>query len=370
MFDDADARWMRAALALARRGLGRVAPNPAVGCVIARDGVALGRGWTPPGGRPHAETMALAQAGPDARGATAYVTLEPCAHHGKTPPCAEALVAAGVARVVAAAGDPDPRVNGRGFDILRASGISVASGLLEAEARDLHAGFLTRHALGRPWVTLKLAGSLDGRIATASGDSRWITGPAARARVHLMRAEADAILVGMGTLRADEPALDVRLPGLEDRSPLPVLLDARLTTPPEARLLASGRPVLILHAPAADPARAEALRARGADLLAVPAVPNGLAPADALAALGARGLTRLFCEGGGRLAATLIEADLVDEIAWFTGGAAIGSEGLPSLGPLGLSLLSEAPRFRCVETRALGPDALSLWRRAGPAPAA
>ncbi|SDW33414.1 diaminohydroxyphosphoribosylaminopyrimidine deaminase [Albimonas donghaensis] len=370
MFDDADARWMRAALTLARRGLGRVAPNPAVGCVIVKDGVVLGRGWTQPGGRPHAETMALAQAGEAARGAAAYVTLEPCAHHGRTPPCADALIAAGIARVVAAAGDPDPRVDGRGLSRLRAAGIAVATGLLEAEAREINAGFLTRHALGRPWLTLKLAGSIDGRIATASGDSRWITGPAARARVHLIRAEADAILVGMGTLRADDPRLDVRLAGLEDRSPLPVLLDPRLSTPPSARLLSTGRPTLILHAPGVDAPRAKTLRGLGAELVEVAAAPGGLSPEACLAALGARGLTRAFCEGGGRLAAALIEADLVDEIAWFTGGAAIGSEGMPALGPLGLSRLAEARRYRCVQSARLGPDAFSLWRRADPTPAA
>ena len=226
MADEQDLRWMRAALSMARRAVGRTAPNPAVGCVIVKDGAALGRGFTQPSGRPHAETVALAQAealfGPGAaRGATAYVTLEPCAHHGRTPPCADALVAAGVARVVCAAGDPDPRVDGRGFARLRASGVAVETGVLAAEAEALNAGFLSRHRRGRPWLTLKLAASLDGRIATRSGASKWITGERARARVHLMRAEHDAILVGIGTVRADDPALDVRLPGMEDRSPLP-----------------------------------------------------------------------------------------------------------------------------------------------------
>lgn len=272
-----DARWMRAALALARRGIGRTAPNPAVGCVLVRDGRLLGRGWTKPGGRPHAERVALDQAaaqfGPDAaRGATAYVTLEPCAHHGRTPPCADALVASGVARVVACLTDPDPRVQGRGFARLREAGIATECGLMAAEAAEINAGFLMRHRLGRPWLTLKMAASLDGRIATASGESRWITGPQARARVHLMRARADAILVGAGTLRADDPALDVRLPGLAEAAPLPVLLDPRLTLPPESRLAqgAAARPTLAFHAPGVDAGRAGTLAAMGVELAEAP----------------------------------------------------------------------------------------------------
>jgi diaminohydroxyphosphoribosylaminopyrimidine deaminase/5-amino-6-(5-phosphoribosylamino)uracil reductase len=359
MASEQDERWMRAALTLARRGLGRVAPNPAVGCVIVKDGRVLGRGWTKPGGRPHAETEALAQAGEAARGATAYVSLEPCAHHGKTPPCADALIAADVARVVAAHGDPDPRVNGRGLARLREAGIAVTPDVLSAEARELNRGFLSRHERGRPWVTLKLAGSLDGRIATASGESRWITGAESRRRVHLMRAEADAILVGMGTLRADDPALDVRLAGLEDRSPLPVLLDPALSAPREARLLSGARPVLVLHAPGASaPARP------GVEREAVADGPGGLDVSEVMRALARRGITRVFCEGGGRLAASLAKAGLADEILWFTGGAAIGAEGLPSLGPLGLERLEAAPRYVCREVRRIGDDALAVWRLA------
>ncbi|MGM0585829.1 MAG: bifunctional diaminohydroxyphosphoribosylaminopyrimidine deaminase/5-amino-6-(5-phosphoribosylamino)uracil reductase RibD [Pseudomonadota bacterium] len=357
---------MRAALGLARRGLGRVAPNPAVGCVIVKDGRLLGRGWTGPGGRPHAEAVALAQAGEAARGAAAYVSLEPCAHHGKTPPCADALAAAGVARVVAAHEDPDPRVRGRGLARLREAGIEVETGVLEGEARALNAGFLSRHERGRPFVTLKLAGSLDGRIATASGDSRWITGEESRRRVHLMRAEADAILVGMGTLRADDPGMDVRLPGLEERSPLPVLLDPELSTPPGAKLVAraGARPLLILHGPGAAPERAEALARPGVELAEAPPGPGGLDLAAVMAALAARGVTRVFCEGGGRLAAGLIRAGLADEVVWFTGGAAIGAEGLPALGGLGLDRLAEAPRYVCTGLRSVGGDAMAVWRPA------
>ncbi|MCK5275514.1 MAG: bifunctional diaminohydroxyphosphoribosylaminopyrimidine deaminase/5-amino-6-(5-phosphoribosylamino)uracil reductase RibD, partial [Alphaproteobacteria bacterium] len=220
---------MRAALALAGRGLGRVWPNPAVGCVLVdRDGRVTGRGWTQPGGRPHAETEALARAGGAAKGATAYVTLEPCVHHGQTPPCADALIEAGVARVIAATEDPDPRVKGGGLGRLRDAGIAVEAGLLREEAELLNAGYLMRQREGRPVVTLKLATTLDGRIATHAGESRWITGEAARARGHMMRARHDAIMVGIGTALADNPTLTCRLPGLEDRSPVRIVVDARL----------------------------------------------------------------------------------------------------------------------------------------------
>ena len=210
-----DLLHMRAALALARRGLGNAWPNPAVGCVLVKEGRVIGRGWTQPGGRPHAETEALRRAGDAARGATAYVTLEPCSHHGRTPPCCEALAEAGIARVVMAMRDPDPRVNGRGLAMLRGAGIAVEEGLLEAEARALNAGFFRRIQAGMPVVTLKLASTLDGRIATASGESRWITGAAARREVHALRARHDAILVGSGTVLADDPDLTCRIPGME-----------------------------------------------------------------------------------------------------------------------------------------------------------
>src|SRR5580700_4659831 len=236
----ADARLdlghMRTALGLARRGLGNTWPNPAVGCVIVKDGRVVGRGWTQKGGRPHAETEALARAGKGAKGATAYVSLEPCSHHGKTPPCAEALIAAGVSRVVAAVEDPDPRVSGRGIARLRAAGIAVEAGLCAAEAAELNAGFFCRVAQGRPLVTLKLAASLDGRIATPTGKSRWITGPAARERAHLLRAAHDAVLIGTGTALADDPQLTCRLPGLEARSPVRIVIDRTLRLPATLRL--------------------------------------------------------------------------------------------------------------------------------------
>src|SRR5438093_45669 len=234
---------MLAALALARRGLGNVWPNPAVGCIIVKDGRVAGRGWTQPGGRPHAETEALARAGEAARGATAYVSLEPCSHWGRTPPCADALIAAGVRRVVVALEDPDPRVAGSGLARLRAAGIAVETGLGAAAAAEINAGFFQRVRFGRPLVTLKLASSLDGRIATASGESRWITGPPARDHAHLLRATHDAILVGTGTVLADDPQLTCRLPGLARRSPVRVVIDRHLRIPPSARLIAEARQV-------------------------------------------------------------------------------------------------------------------------------
>ncbi len=364
---------MRAALALARRGLGRVAPNPSVGAILVREGRVLGRGVTTDGGRPHAEAVALAQAirlwGRAAlEGATAYVTLEPCAHHGLTPPCCDALIDARVARVVCPIVDPDPRVSGRGFERLEAAGVAVETGLMAAEARALNAGFLSRHERGRPWLTLKLATTLDGRIATRGGESRWITGEASRALVHLMRAEADAVMVGAATAIADDPLLDVRGLGLAARSPLRVVVDPALALSPEARLAATARrvPLWLIHAPGAATGRAAALEAAGARLLAVPAAAGGIDLAAALSRLAAEGITRLLAEGGGRLAAGLLAAGLVDEIALFQAGAALGGDGVPAVGPMGLERLGAAPRFERTGLRAVGPDTLSLWRRAGP----
>lgn len=362
---------MGTALSLARRALGQTWPNPAVGCVIGRDGLILGRGHTQPGGRPHAEQMALAEArahfGPESlRGATAWLTLEPCAHQGRTPPCANALAGAGIARVVAAMPDPDPRTDGNGFARLRAAGVAVEVGVRADEAEALNAGFHARLTRRRPWLTLKLATSLDGRIATATGESRWITGPAARARVHLMRAETDAVLIGTGTARTDDPLLDVRLPGLASRSPLRIVLDRTLSLPPDLRLwqTALALPVWVLHAMKADAARKTALIASGARPIAMPVAPGGTLDLDAcLRGLADEGVTRVLCEGGATLASTLLAADLVDEIAWFTAGLAIGAEGIPALGPLALGTLAEAPRFRLAETERLGPDTLTFWHR-------
>ena len=270
----------------------------------------VGRGRTGAGGRPHAETVALAQAGPRARGATAYVTLEPCAHTGGTPPCAAALAAAGVARVVVAIEDPDPRVNGRGVETLRDAGIAVEVGCLAAEAVAMNRGFLSRLATGRPMLTLKLAASLDGRIATGTGESRWITGPRARAEVHLMRAQSDAVLVGAGTVRSDDPRLNVRDLGLDDVHPVRVVVSGALSLPRDGNLGRTAReaPLWICHDPDADPARREAWTELGAELIEIPDQPDGQLDLSAMMQrLGERGLTRVLCEGGGRLAAALIE---------------------------------------------------------------
>jgi len=360
----ADARFMALALHLGARGLGQVWPNPAVGCVIVKDGLILGRGWTRPGGRPHAETEALARAGAAARGATAYVSLEPCAHHGQTPPCAEALAAAGVARVVTAMEDPDPRTAGRGHARLRAAGIEVTEGLLEPQARRLQAGFVARVTRGRPIVTLKLATSLDGRIATAAGESRWITGPAARRAVHALRMAHDAVLVGGGTARADDPRLTVRDIGAA-RQPVRVIAARGLDLPEQGALAASvaDAPLWLLHGAGAPPARRQGWAARGARPIEVAEGPGGLDPAAMLAALGAAGLTRVFCEGGGQLAAALLAADLVDEMVSFTAGLALGAEGRPAIGPLALARLDAAPRFVLDAVVPVGGDVMARWRR-------
>ena len=356
-----DRRFMALALSLGRRGMGRVWPNPNVGCVIVAGARIVGRGRTADGGRPHAETQALAQAGEAARGATAYVTLEPCAHHGRTPPCAEALVAAGVARVVVAAQDPDHRVAGRGIARLRAAGIAVETGLMEAEARRDLAGFLSRIERDRPFVTLKLAASLDGRIATGTGESRWITGPQARARVHMMRARHDAVMVGGGTARADDPMLNVRGLGI-DRQPVRVVVSRRLDLPPEGALARSAGdiPLWLCHDRAVDPAP---WTARGAVSLPCGLSNGQVDVAQVMAALAEKGLTRVFCEGGAGLAASLLAAGFVDELALFTAGCAIGAEGTPALAAMGIDRLAEAPRLRLAHQERIGADLLSLWRR-------
>lgn len=274
---EVDAGWMRVALGLARRGLGRVWPNPAVGCVLVKDGIVIGRGWTSDGGRPHAEANALRQAGVKARNATAYVTLEPCAHTGQTPPCAEALVEAGISRAVVAIEDPDPRVSGQGIDMLRSAGVSVEVGCMAREAMILNRGFLSRASTGRPMVTLKLATSLDGRIATGSGESRWITGPAARSEVHLMRAQSDAILVGAGTVRADNPKLDVRDLGIDSANPVRIVVTGSLNLARDSHLArtAAETPLWLCHHSEVDNGRKESWNSMGASLIEVPFQADG-----------------------------------------------------------------------------------------------
>lgn len=365
MTEAPDTRFMAMALGLGRRGQGNTRPNPAVGCVITQRGRVVGRGWTQPGGRPHAEAQALAQAGGAARTATAHVTLEPCAHHGQTPPCAQALIDAGVARVVVALEDPDPRVAGRGIAMLRAAGIEVRTGVMAAEAaRDL-AGFLARVRQGRPELMLKLATSFDGRIATAGGQSQWITGAAARRAVHAMRARHDAVMVGAGTVRADDPMLTVRDMGVAHQ-PVRVAVSRRLDLPLMSKLAVSARdvPLWLIHGPEADPVSVTAWRSVGARLIACPLQGEGLDMAAAMQALGAAGLTRVFCEGGGALAASLLQADVVDRLAGFTAGLALGADGRAGIGALRIERLEAAPRFALEGLRDVGGDALHLWRRA------
>ena len=362
---DSDARYLTMAVALGERGWGCVWPNPAVGCVIVRNGRIVGRGWTQPGGKPHAEVVALREAGDAARGATAYVSLEPCSHHAKTPPCAEALIAAGVARVVSALEDPDPRVAGRGHRMLTDAGIDVFANALPGAAERSHRGFLSRVRKGRPMLTLKLASTLDGRIATATGESRWITGAESRRLVHLMRARHDAVLVGGGTARADDPSLTVRDLG-DLPSPVRVVAAAALDLPTDgqlARTVAEGPPVWLLFDPARAPAEARHFwENAGALLLPVPTDETGGLGARAMfAALGAQGLTRVFCEGGGMLAASLLRASIVDELAMFTAGRALGSDGHAAVGPLSIDRLADAPRFSLRESRAIGADMLTQW---------
>lgn len=353
---------MAHALRLAARGLGRTWPNPAVGCLVVKNGVVLGRGWTQPGGRPHAETMALAQAAEGARGATAYVTLEPCAHHGHSPPCATALIAAKVARVVTALTDPDPRVCGKGHAMLRTAGIAVTEGILTAEAARLNAGFLKRVREGLPCVTLKLAATLDGRTATSTGESRWITGPQSRRSVHALRLQHDAVMVGSGTALADDPDLTVRDMGAP-RQPVRIVLDRLLRHSPDSRLgrTANDSPVWLLHGPKAPDTARRTWTASGALLLEVPESDGHLDLVHALQTLAARGLTRVLCEGGSTLGAAMIRAGLVDELALFAGAALIGAEGHPALGALGLLALADAPRPTLRATHVLGPDLYSIW---------
>ncbi|MDW4497008.1 bifunctional diaminohydroxyphosphoribosylaminopyrimidine deaminase/5-amino-6-(5-phosphoribosylamino)uracil reductase RibD [Sulfitobacter sp. D35] len=356
---------MALALSLGRRGLGNTWPNPAIGCVIVRDGRIVGRGWTRPGGRPHAETEALSQAGDAARGADVYVSLEPCAHHGRTPPCAAALIAAGVGRVWVAATDSDARVAGRGIAMLREAGITVETGLMEAAAREANAGFFARVERERPTVTLKLASSFDGRIATGSGQSKWITGPAARRAVHAMRARHDAVMVGGGTARKDDPSLTVRDLGIAHQ-PVRAVVSRRLDLPLLGQLARSAKdvPLILCHGRDADATLARTWEDLGATLISCAARGGQLDPHDVLHRLGEHGLTRIFCEGGSALAASLIEADLVDEIVGFGAGVIIGAEGLPSVGALGLGNLADAPRYRLISTRAVEGDVLHTWRRA------
>jgi diaminohydroxyphosphoribosylaminopyrimidine deaminase/5-amino-6-(5-phosphoribosylamino)uracil reductase len=357
---------MRTAIALARRGLGTTWPNPSVGCVIVANDSVAGVGWTAPGGRPHAETQALAMAGERARGATAYVTLEPCSHHGETPPCTDALIAAGVARVVFGATDPDPRVNGAGLARLRQAGIAVEGPVLGEEGADVLAGFFSRVRRGRPTLTLKLASTLDGRIATSAGESQWITGTPARKAAHALRGRHDATLVGAATVLHDDPDLCCRIDGYVRRPNPRVVLDSHLHTPLTARIVVSAReaPTWLLHRDGADPARAAALAELGVRCIEVAGGPVGVDPAAALAALAEAGLTSVLLEGGGQMAASFLRPGLVDRIAWFHAPSVIGGDGVPAVAAMGFAALADLPRFRRVAETLTGDDLLTEFIRA------
>lgn len=367
----ADARFMTLALVLGRRGLGATWPNPAVGAVVVRDDgagpVIVGRGWTQPGGRPHAEVEALRRAGAHARGATLYVTLEPCAHHGRTPPCADAIIAAGIARVVSSMDDPNPLVAGQGHARLRAAGIAVEVGLAAAEARYAHAGHIRRIADGRPHVQLKLAVSSDGKIGLAGRRPVAITGEASGRRVHLMRAQADAIVIGIGTALADDPELTCRLPGMRARSPVRVVLDTHLRLPLASRLVATVQqtPLWVITSETASHAAAEALQSAGVEVLRLPAG-KGLDLRAALAALAQRGITRVMVEGGAILAAALVRGDLVDEAAIFHGIRPIGADGIDALEGLPLAALTQAGALAARAVELIGQDRVETFFRRTP----
>jgi diaminohydroxyphosphoribosylaminopyrimidine deaminase/5-amino-6-(5-phosphoribosylamino)uracil reductase len=364
-----DTRFMSLALALGRRGLGRTWPNPAVGAVVVRnDGpgpVVAGRGWTQPGGRPHAETEALRRAGAAARGATLYVTLEPCSHHGQTPPCTEAIIAAGVARIVSALVDPNPDVAGAGHWRLAEAGIEVVVGVGAEEAARAHAGHIRRVREGRPHVLLKLAVSADGKAALAGRRPVAITGEPARARVHLMRAQSDALLTGIGTAIADDPLLTCRLPGMADRSPVRVVLDSTLRLPLGSRLVASARAVplwVIAHETAAR-GREQALRRHSVEVLRVAGSAGRPHLAGALELLAGRGITRLMVEAGPTLAAAFLQAGLVDEAALLRSPIQIGARGLDALAGLPLDAITRSKTLASAGTEMIGEDRLSTYWR-------
>jgi len=364
----ADRRFMELALALGRRGQGRTWPNPAVGAVVVKDGIIVGRGWTQPGGRPHAEPEALKRAGEAARGATLYATLEPCSHFGRSPPCAEAIIAAGIARVVSAIEDPNPEVAGQGHARMRAAGITVDVGLCAEQAAHDHAGHFRRVRDQRPHVILKLAVSANDKIGAAGGKPVAITGEAARARVHLLRAQCDAILVGIGTVRADDPLLTCRLPGMEPRSPVRVVLDRGLRISGSSKLVHSARetPLWVMTSDLSEAPAAMKLGAAGAQVMRVVTTsvpPPGLDLMAVLHALADKGITRLMVEGGARVASSFVAADLADEVWLLRGPDPIGAGGIAALDTLPLSAITQSPALRLRASESLQNDTLTIYER-------
>lgn len=357
-----DAQMMRFALRLAEQGLGRCWPNPSVGCILVKQGQIIAAARTADGGRPHAEASALHIAGTDARDATAYVSLEPCAHHGQTPPCAQTLIDAGINRVVIACGDPDPRVNGKGVAMLRAAGIGVDIGVLEAEALKLNAGFFSRVHYNRPLLAMKLATSLDGRIANGKGESQWITGTEARHYGHLLRARYDAILTGIGTVLADNPALTCRLPGMETQSPVRVILDSQLRLPLHSQLVQAARqvPVWVITV-SDDPVRKKALEALGVQVAQVNEEKGRVSIKAALAWLAGQGITRMLTEGGAALNGSLWQSGFVGTLYWFRAPIILGDTGTSALACTVDTVPSNLPRLVREDTILLGSDLLEIY---------
>lgn len=356
---------MGMALALARDGLGRTWPNPSVGCVIVKAGKILGQARTANGGRPHAETQALRQAGAQAKGATAYVTLEPCAHHGQTPPCVDALIQAGIGRVVIAASDPDPRVNGQGIERLRSAGIATESRVRASEAWEIYEAYAERFRVGYPFVTLKLATSLDGRIALKTGDSRWITGPSARAEVHRLRASHDAVMIGAGTALADDPLLTCRVAGLTDRSPLRIVVDSRLRLPAAAQLVKMAKkfPTWILTSQPDDSPNARALSAKGVRVVSLPANSQGSVEMASMAKfLSGEGLMSILAEGGQGLATALLTAGLIQRLVWFRAPVILGGDAMAAIGDLDRSSLVSNIQWVRQRLQSFDDDVMEIYK--------
>lgn len=361
MTSEIDTHYMRIALAMACRGFGRCAPNPSVGCVLVKGGRILAKACTADGGRPHAEALALEKAGALAKGATAYVTLEPCAHHGKTPPCAESLVQAGIAHVVIGCVDPDPRVSGAGVKILEDAGVSVSQGVCEAEALEVHSGFFLRLSDARPLVALKVATTSDGKVATESGESKWITGGLARAKTHQLRSQYDAILCGVGTVLADDPSLTTRIEGHVHR-PVRVILDSYLKTSLDAQVIgtAAAVPTWIFYEDDRE-GRAAAFEDAGVTLFQT----KERSIVEVLRVLASEGITRLFVEGGAQIHGQFLSEGLVDELYWFRAPKILGGGAMESFSGFSTESLSDAFALRRMKTISLGEDMLEIYKRKG-----
>lgn len=363
--NDNDERWMRVALSLGRRGMGQVWPNPSVGCLIVNHGRLIGRGWTAQGGRPHAEQIALEMAGKEALGASMYVTLEPCAHRGKSPPCVEAIIKAGIGRVVYALIDPDIRVSGKGIKKLKEAGLEISGPILEDLAQRDHRGFLSRITQGRPHISLKLASSLDGKIATKTGESKWITGFSARQMVQGLRARHDAILIGAGTARFDDPKLTLRLKDTQRRAPLRIVVSRMLDIPKNGNLAKTAQDGLLYlaHSGKASASEKQAWRANGAHLIEIcdNRDYNGLDLEELMQILGKKGLTRILVEGGGQIGANLLKVGLVDELIQFYAGKILGADARAAIGHMNIQYLKEAPVFTKLKIARCGDDIMQSW---------